>query len=502
MKIFLFIFVTAVCLFIAHFSKTYLHREKGIARFFFLLFLFYVGISTLLFATTIDAFYFGWEIVGMTSVLLIGFFFDRPNTVHNALQVFTIYKLCDCTLLLATLLIHYREDHASIDGLLHAQPQFDVALLMIATALGKSAQFPFSFWLPKALEGPTPSSALFYGGLSIHLGPALLLYFSHLWFPFAGARILVGVIGFLSVTHALMVRKTQSDAKSLLAYATIIQIGCIWMEIALALHALAWCHMLLHISLRLFQFLRAPSALQDHLSNLSRSKPSLLSRLPVPLQRSLYALSFHRWHFEYVWEFCVETIKSLVKSPKKRRSLQGFLAALTLILSLWDVYRGDTLATLFLAIVFAFASLFSEQTKTYLLRLTAGLVLLLIALFQTDAVSSSSRNLFMMNLGVTLFIYTLLVLTFRNRRILKSAVRQFAGNHFSHPLASYILFFCALALCGFPGTIGYHAEDLVLHDMASTQIPQTVMVIVFNAIIAVSALRYHLYQFSGKSPNR
>ena len=116
--------------------------------------------------------------VGITSVLLIAFFQQRPAPVENGLRVFAVYRACDIGLLVAVFAMHHWAGTASfavgLPGLTGTQPVI-VSLLLLLAAAGKAAQVPFSGWLPRAMEGPTPSSAIFYGAISIHAGAYLLL---------------------------------------------------------------------------------------------------------------------------------------------------------------------------------------------------------------------------------------------------------------------------------------------------------------------------------------
>ena len=171
---------------IGAFSQRYMHRENGYLRFFFLLNLFGFGVLLLFLAGSFDLMIAGWELVGLTSVLLIGFFQQRNDPVRSALRVFLIYRVCDIGLLTGVALLHHYVGAATVDSvfthpwpdgasLLNGTGATVVGLLLLLAAMGKSAQVPFSGWLPQAMEGPTPSSAIFYGALSVHAGAYLLL---------------------------------------------------------------------------------------------------------------------------------------------------------------------------------------------------------------------------------------------------------------------------------------------------------------------------------------
>src|SRR5260221_3197583 len=139
---------------------------------------------------TIETLFSGWELVGLSSALLVGFYHERPAPVRNGLWVWSIYRFSDAALLFAAVVMHHMTGEGDFDKLLGTDPwpaghalltegqAVVVGLLLLVAAAGKSALVPFSGWLPRAMEGPTPSSAIFYGALSVHLGAFLLLRIS------------------------------------------------------------------------------------------------------------------------------------------------------------------------------------------------------------------------------------------------------------------------------------------------------------------------------------
>ena len=252
---------------IGQFSATYLHRESGFLRFFLLLHLFAFGSLLAFAAGSFDLLAAGWELVGITSVLLIGFFERRPAPVENALYVFGIYRACDIGLLVGIFAMHHWAGTASFDRgfpTLTGARSVVVCLLLLLAASGKAAQVPFSGWLPRAMEGPTPSSAIFYGAISIHAGAYLLLRAQPLLAQSAIASSLVILIGAATAIHGTIVGRASADAKTSLAYATLTQVGIVFIEIGLGLRWLAVAHILGNATVRTMQYLRAPSMLHDY----------------------------------------------------------------------------------------------------------------------------------------------------------------------------------------------------------------------------------------------
>jgi NADH-quinone oxidoreductase subunit L len=138
-----------------------------------------------------------------------------------------------------------------------------IAVLLIVAVAGKSALLPFSGWLPRAMEGPTPSSAVYYGSLSIHAGCFLLLRAAPLFEHSSTARVLAGTLGGATAIFAAVTTRVQSDVKSSLAYAALTQVGIIVIEIAVGWYRIAFIHLAGHACFRLLQFLSAPNVLHD-----------------------------------------------------------------------------------------------------------------------------------------------------------------------------------------------------------------------------------------------
>jgi NAD(P)H-quinone oxidoreductase subunit 5 len=252
---------------IGRFSATYLHREAGFLRFFVLLHLFAFGSLLAFAAGSFDLLVGGWEMVGITSVLLIAFFHQRTSPVENGLRVFAVYRACDIGLLVAVFAMHHWAGTASFDAGLPAlagSRASTVCLLLLLAAAGKAAQVPFSGWLPRAMEGPTPSSAIFYGAISIHAGAYLLLRVQPL---LSQSRLAAGMaiaIGVATAIHGTLAGRASADAKTSLAYASLTQVGVVFVEIGIGWKWIAVTHILGHAMVRTLQFLRAPSMLHDY----------------------------------------------------------------------------------------------------------------------------------------------------------------------------------------------------------------------------------------------
>jgi NAD(P)H-quinone oxidoreductase subunit 5 len=263
---------TAIAGVVSAFSNRYLHREAGYNRYFVLLAMFVTGMLLVALAGNVAVLFVGWEFVGLSSALLVAFFHERPAAVTNAFRVLSVYRISDAAMLSAAVLLRHVAGTDSLSLLfggatatagLSATNATIIAILLIVAVAAKSALLPFSSWLPRAMEGPTPSSAVYYGSLSIHAGCFLLLRAAPLLDQAPAARLLAGGLGAATALFAGTTTRVQSDVKSSLAYASLTQVGIIVVEIALGWHTLAFIHLAGHACFRLLQFLSAPNVLHD-----------------------------------------------------------------------------------------------------------------------------------------------------------------------------------------------------------------------------------------------
>ena len=318
------ILIFVLCGTIGAFANNYMHREGGFNRFFTLYSIFVLGMVTASLAGTIETLFAGWELVGLSSTLLVAFFQERPNPCRNGLWVWVVYRLSDAGLLMAALLLHHLAGQGDFDRLMGtgAWPEgvaeitsgqaLTVGLLLLVAVAGKSALIPFSGWLPRAMEGPTPSSAVFYGALSVHLGAYMLLRVSPILALSGTLSLIVVLLGLSTAVFAGYTGRVQTDIKSALSFASLTQVGLIVAEIG----AFAWIgprigwpkllyipliHILGHGCVRTLQFVRAPTLLHDYriLENAIGGR-LVLGRGSVFRSQSLYRLALHRGHLDTI----------------------------------------------------------------------------------------------------------------------------------------------------------------------------------------------------------
>jgi NAD(P)H-quinone oxidoreductase subunit 5 len=279
-----------LCGTVAAFAARYMHRERGYNRFFVLYAIFVVGMVLAALAGTIETLFAGWELVGLSSALLVAYFQERPGPVRNGLRVWAVYRVSDAALLLAAIVLHNLQGEGDFDKLLEGGPwpegraavaggpALAVGALLVFAAAGKSGLVPFSGWLPRAMEGPTPSSAVFYGALSVHLGAFLLLRVSPLLESSAWLAAGVVALGLATALYAYLAAAVQTDIKAALSFASLVQVGLIVAETGLGLRYVALVHLLGNACLRTLQFLRAPSLLHDY----HALESALGGHLPAP----------------------------------------------------------------------------------------------------------------------------------------------------------------------------------------------------------------------------
>jgi NADH-quinone oxidoreductase subunit L len=312
-----------LCGTIGGFAARYLHREPGFNRFFVLYALFLLGMVTAALADTVETLFVGWELVGLSSALLVAFFQERPAPPRNGLRVWIVYRISDAALLLGAVVLHDMVGAGDFDRLLGGAPwphgraaltsgqATALGLLLLVAAAGKSALIPFSGWLPRAMEGPTPSSAIFYGALSVHLGAFLLLRMNPLIAASVWLAAAVLGLGLLSALYAYIAGAVQTDIKSVLSFASLAQVGLIVAEIGAGhwlpfLWYVALAHLIGHACLRTLQFIRAPTLLQDYrvlenaIGNRLPRPPGLLGFAPAKARTWLYRFALERGYLDAI----------------------------------------------------------------------------------------------------------------------------------------------------------------------------------------------------------
>jgi NADH-quinone oxidoreductase subunit L len=258
--------VTIVGFFILLYSAEHMAREAGIRRFFAYMDLFVGSMLILVMADNLLLLYLGWEGVGLCSYLLIGFWYDDPANVTAANKAFIVTRIGDTAFAVGLLLLFVHLGTLSIQGMLRAAPwqwtegsniAFWAALLLLGGAVGKSAQLPLQTWLPDAMAGPTPVSALIHAATMVTAGVYLIARM-HVIFQLAPlVQGFVAIIGAATLLLAAGSALAQSDIKRVLAYSTISQIGYMFLALGVGAWSAAIFHFMTHAFFKALLFLGA-----------------------------------------------------------------------------------------------------------------------------------------------------------------------------------------------------------------------------------------------------
>ena len=521
-----YLLVAGVIAFLANiFSRYYMHRDKGFKRFFNNVLFFYLGLNFVVLAGNFETLFIGWEILGITSFFLIAFYRDRYLPVKNALKVVSLYRIADVCLLLGIWACHhYFEKSISFPELKnisagHLETSgesyflFLIPFIFLVAALVKSAQFPFSSWLPRAMEGPTVSSAIFYGSLSVHIGVFLMIRTYPLWENSILLKMIVMGFGILTSLVASGIASVQSTVKTQIAYASIAQIGLMFAEVALGFHALALIHFTCNAFLRTYQLLVSPSVLSylvhdqffHFIPPQHNIKDSFLGRIKL----TLFVLSIKEWNldtwmYRFLWSpakrigniFHFITIKSVV-----------FLFGPLYLAGLYFVYHKDVVPAGVMSIlpVVLGAIGLIMALKAFTERDNAGSAWIMIVLNQLYAALSIAFNEQFDHTQVHIFlsgIFVSGVVGFICIGNLKRSGEQisldrFHGYAYKHSLLSFVFLLACLGLAGFPITPTFVGEDILFSHIHHNQFGLIALTSLSLIIDGIAILRIFARLFWG-----
>lgn len=297
--------VALLVLMTMRFSVNYMHREAGFHRFFITMNLFSSAMMLIVLGGNVVMVFVGWELAGLSSYLLIAYAIDRPVATRNATRAFVTNRIGDAGFIFGIALCYIWIGDSEWDVIAtQAGQTSSLVLVLIATgfiiaALAKSAQVPFSPWIAHALEGPTPSSAIFYGALMVHAGVYLLIRLEPLLIQAPGAMMVITVLGSLTAVYGWLSGLVQSDVKSSLIFSTTTQVGLMFIWCGLGWFDIASWHIGLHACWRAYQFLHAPSLMQL-VSRAARPAPGWLTA-----NRWLYSAAIQRFWLAHIGDAMV-----------------------------------------------------------------------------------------------------------------------------------------------------------------------------------------------------
>jgi len=275
--------VCLVALAVQVYSVAYMHGEtpRSYGRYFAYHALFLFSMNALVLAPDLLQAFAGWELVGLVSYLLIGFHFDRPSAARAAVKAFWMTKLADMGFLFALLLLFARTGAFSWDVALRPEVAEATAALVFLAVMGKSAQFPLHVWLPDAMEGPTPVSALLHAATMVAAGVYLVVRADPL---FAQAPWVQGGmlwIGTITAVFAALLGLVQTDIKRVLAYSTCSQLGFMVAALGAGSAFAGFFHLGTHAFFKALLFLGAGSVIHAVHSNYLSDMGGLGRKMPV-----------------------------------------------------------------------------------------------------------------------------------------------------------------------------------------------------------------------------
>ncbi len=351
------IVVTSISLLVHIYSVGYMHGDGGYYRFFSYLSLFTFSMLMLILANNLLQLYFGWEAVGLCSYFLIGFWYEKKSASDAGKKAFIVNRFGDFGFGLGVMLIflslgsvHYADIFSKIGTLQgHTIAMFGynvdlitlIALLLFCGAVGKSAQIPLHVWLPDAMEGPTPVSALIHAATMVTAGVFMVARFNPVFSLSPVAMGVVAIIGAVTSLFAATIALVQNDIKRIIAYSTLSQLGYMVLACGVGAYGAGIFHLFTHAYFKALLFLGAGSVMHAMSGELDIQKMGGLKKfMPVTY-----------------WTFLIASL-SIAGIP----GLSGFFSKDEI---LWLAYNGGTVGR----IVWAMGTLVAALTAFYSFRI-------------------------------------------------------------------------------------------------------------------------------------
>ena len=258
--------VVALISFLVHlYSTEYMKDDPRYSRYYAFLGIFTFSMNGIVLADTLVMMYIFWELVGLSSFLLIGFWFEKNSAANASKKAFLTNRVGDIGMFIGIMILFFEVDSFNIIEITNRVSHMDHNLLTLAGilvfmgAIGKSAQFPLHIWLPDAMEGPTPVSALIHAATMVAAG----VYMTFRIFPFltSHALMFIAIIGAITALMAAIIAITQTDIKRVLAYSTVSQLGYMVMALGVGVPQAAFFHLTTHAMFKACLFLASGSVI-------------------------------------------------------------------------------------------------------------------------------------------------------------------------------------------------------------------------------------------------
>ncbi|KKO18039.1 MAG: hypothetical protein L3J18_06555 [Candidatus Brocadia sp.] len=535
-------FTTILVTIIGRFSLFYLHRDVYYHKFFSLYFVFQLALGLLVLSSSTSYLFMGWELLGISSVLLIAFYEHRPNPLKNGMRVMFIYEFGDIFLFaLTVILLYFHIEDINDMALIQKHGCEWAKFLLIVACFFKSGIFPW-IWIPRAMEGPTPSSAIFYGSLSTHMPILLLLRmwprewslpacWPEVWtitHPANAIALAIAICVFSAFVTTHMSRQ-HSDAKNTVAYAITTQLAIIYIEIFLGFYTLALIHVISHGIYRTYEYMRTPSlfhlyhTMETRRPRVTGTGKHFESILPERFRKWLYALTINEFgflsrSFDLIDQFLGLKCTSLDKKAARRFAI--IISAVWIVFSIvmfvlnkrlfnvqytsdgsgntvmsfiinWNYFSINEELILVLAVGFCALSFYHiRRIAMYFITLacsawSAGLVQALELIKNTDV-----KHLWSCVSVITLAIVFVGLACYSAYASSHSDRKQasFTAQLYRTPLSNALLFLLGLTIVGMPGLGTFLGWEHLVHYAAPIA-PHTVVkgffILKLNTILVV-----------------
>jgi len=298
-SVIMIVVVSLISMLVHFFSIAYMKGDKRYNRYFAYLGIFTFSMNGIVFTHNLLMMYIFWDLVGISSYLLIGFWYEKDSASNAAKKAFIANRVGDVGMFLGILLLFITYHTFTFDKIFaqisHGIIPFNsgfwltvTGILIFCGAIGKSAQFPLHVWLPDAMEGPTPVSALIHAATMVAAGVYLIVRV----FPLlsGGALEFIAIIGAISALIPATIALTQNDIKKVLAYSTISQLGYMVMGLGVGAYSFAFFHLITHAFFKALLFLGSGSVIYAmHHEQDIRKMGGLRKKMPITYYTFLLA---------------------------------------------------------------------------------------------------------------------------------------------------------------------------------------------------------------------
>jgi NADH-quinone oxidoreductase subunit L len=292
LSVWMMLIITGIGFLIHLYSIGYMHDDEGYWKFFAYLNLFVFSMLLLVMGNNLLILFFGWEGVGLCSYLLIGFWFKNADYGYAARKAFVMNRIGDLGLLLGIFLIYkafgsinFQEVFGAlgtIEGGVDTGIVTTICLLLFVGAIGKSAQIPLFTWLPDAMAGPTPVSALIHAATMVTAGVYLVARCNPLYNQAPDALDVIAIVGLATSIFAALIALRQNDIKKVLAYSTVSQLGLMFLALGMGAYTTAMFHVTTHAFFKALLFLGAGSVIHGMSGEQDiRSMGALRHKMPI-----------------------------------------------------------------------------------------------------------------------------------------------------------------------------------------------------------------------------